>query len=435
MSKAKKPIRHLRWYIAVLLCLSTELNYLDRQTLSVLATTIQRELSLTSSDYARITSAFLFSYTIMYAVGGRLIDYLGTRRGLLIFVSGWSVANMLHAFARTAGQLTFFRALLGLTEAANIPAGVKAVSEWFPMRERALAVGIFNAGTAIGAAVAAPLVSFVALGWGWRAAFVVTGAVGFFWIAAWAVFYRLPADHPRLGLDEKRLIMGAAPERAIDETRPEKVPLGRLLRMRETWGCVAARVLTDPISYFLSFWVPKYLQDERGFGLAEIGKYAWIPFVALALGNLAAGAIPRFLISRGFALDRARKSTMLAVSCAMPALCLLVTRVPSPALAIALVALVMFGHAAWGNVILPAEVFPKAVVGTVTGLGGALGGLTGALTQLGIGWTVKQFGFAPLFAICSVLYFIAYLLVAYLVGELGRIREIAVGPARADQTA
>src|SRR6185503_15815620 len=229
----------------------------------------------TDVDYSLVTSSFLLSYTIMYAVSGRLVDRLGTRNSFLVFVSGWSVANILHGLSRTALQLSFFRFLLGAMEPANFPGGVKAVSEWFPMRERALAVGIFNAGTALGGALAVPVVSYIALAHGWRWAFVVTGALGFVWVASWAAFYRLPQDHPWLGEPERDWIRRDA---AAEEAPREAVPLERLLRMREVWGCILARVLTDPISYFLSFWVPKYLQAERGFILAYIGRYGWIPF-------------------------------------------------------------------------------------------------------------------------------------------------------------
>ena len=412
-------VRNLRWYIAVLLCCSTALNYLDRQTLSVLASTIQRELHLTSVHYSYVTFAFLFSYAPMYAVGGRLIDRLGTRRGLLLFVSGWSIVNMLHGLARSALQLGVFRVLLGVTEAANIPGGVKAVTEWFPVRERALAVGIFNAGTALGAALAVPVVSFVALRLGWRAAFVVTGALGLVWVAAWALFYRLPADHPRLSADERAFITGGDAGEV-----PPPVPVLRLLRLPETWGCIIARLMTDPISYFLAFWMPKYLQDERGFDLSAVGKLAWIPYLAQALGNVAAGAIPRALIARGWALDRARKRTMLVVSLAMPALCLEVTRVGHPVAAVAVIAALMFGHAAWGNVILPAEVFPRHLVGTVSGLGGMMGGLLGAVSQLGIGRMVQAVSYGPLFGVCAFVYLTAFLLVARLVPDLGRIRSV-----------
>ncbi|HVR72085.1 MAG TPA: MFS transporter [Vicinamibacteria bacterium] len=415
-----RPIKNLRWGVAGMLCLSSVLNYLDRQTLSVLAATIQQDLRLTDVDYSRVTSAFLVSYTIMYAVSGRLVDVLGTRKSFLIFVSSWSVANMLHGFARTAGQLAFFRFLLGAAEPANFPGGVKAVSEWFPMRERALAVGIFNAGTALGGALAVPIVSFIALQWGWRWAFVVTGALGFVWVAVWAAFYRLPHEHARITAEERELILGDS--RA--EPAPTAVPIARLLGMRAVWGCILARVLTDPVSYFLNFWIPKYLQSERGFSLADIGRYGWIPFAALAAGNIFSGAMPRWLVSRGWSLDRARKATMLAVSLAMPVLCFLVTRVEGSALALAVMSALFFGHAAWGNITLPAEVFPTHVVGTVSGLGGALGGVAGILSQLAIGWVVTNLSFAPLFAAMALTYLVAFALVQILVGELGRVRDV-----------
>jgi len=420
---SQRPIPHLRWGVAAMLCLASELNYLDRQTLSVLAATIQADLGLSDVAYSHITSTFLMSYTVMYAVAGRLVDALGTRRSFLVFVSGWSVANMLHGLARTALQLSLFRFLLGAAEPANFPAGLKAVSEWFPMRERALAVGIFNAGTAVGGAFAVPVVSFIALRWGWRWAFVGTGALGFAWVLAWALFYRLPQDHPRLGAAERALILGDG-AKSGEPPNPPPVSVRQVLRMREAWGCILARALTDPISYFLNFWIPKYLQAERGFTLAALGRYGWIPFAALAAGNIFSGAVPRLLIARGWPLDRARKATMLAVSCAMPVLCFLVTRVESQAWALAIVSALFFGHAAWGNITLPAEVFPRHAVGTVTGLGGALGGLMGVLTQLAIGWVVQNLSFAPIFAAISVAYLLALALVQLLIGELGRVREV-----------
>jgi len=418
-----RPIPHLRWGVAAMLCLASELNYLDRQTLSVLAATIQADLGLTDVDYSHVTSAFLLSYTVMYAVAGRLVDVLGTRRSFLIFVSAWSAANMLHGFARSAVQLSFFRILLGAAEPANFPGGLKAVSEWFPMRERALAVGIFNAGTALGGALAVPVVSLIALRWGWRWAFVATGALGFVWVAVWAAFYRLPQDHPRLGAAERALILSDGDE-AAEPRNASSVSVRRLLGMRAAWGCILARVLTDPISYFLNFWIPKYLQAERGFTLATLGSYGWIPFAALAAGNIFSGAMPRWLISRGWPLDRARKATMLAVSCAMPVLCFLVTRVESQAWALVLVSALFFGHSAWGNITLPAEVFPRHAVGTVTGLGGSFGGLMGVITQLAIGWVVMHFSFAPIFAAISMAYLVAFVLVQVLIGELGRVRDV-----------
>jgi ACS family hexuronate transporter-like MFS transporter len=411
----RRPIPHLRWYIAILICLASELNYLDRQALSVLAETIKKELGMTTVDSSRVTFTFLFSYTIFYAISGRIVDALGTRKSFSLFVSAWSVANMLHGFARSTFQLAVFRSLLGAAEPGNFPAGVRTVAEWFPMKERALAVGIFNAGTALGAALAAPVIAFIALNWGWQMAFVITGALGSVWLILWLSFYRLPEDHPRISPEEKAFILAGRSAGAIEKAPP----VGALLRMREAWGCIQARILTDPISYFLLFWIPPYLQQERQFSLADLGKYAWLPYVAQTLGNVCAGGIPRYLISRGWSLNKARKTTMFVVSCAMPICYLSVTVVPTPGLAVAMLTLCMFGHACWGNVILPAEVFPQRAVGSVTGFGGALGGLVGAISQLTIGAVVTKLGFAPIFAACALAYLIAFEGVHFLIGELG----------------
>lgn len=417
----KRPIKHLRWYIAVMLCLASELNYLDRQTLAVLIGTIQTELNLKSANYGDINSWFLTSYAVMYLVSGRIIDTVGTRRGFTFFVSGWSLANMLHVFARTVGQFSFFRFLLGVFEPGSFPGGVRAVAEWFPIKDRAMAVGIFNAGTALGSMLAAPIVSFIALYFGWRSAFVFTGALGFVWVIAWTFIYQLPKDHPRLSAEERELIL-ADQKSEGDSDKPASLSV--LLRMKETWGCVLARVLTDPISYFLNFWIPLYFQKERGFDLKQIGMFVWIPFAALTLGNLFSGAMPRFLIARGWQLNVARKSTMLAVSLAMPVFCLLVTKVASPVIAVIVVAGMMFCHAAWGNITLPAEVFPRHAIGTVTGLGGCLGAAMGAITQRYIGRVVDELSFAPIFAGCAGMYLLALLLVHLLIGRLGEIRQV-----------
>ncbi|OHE76581.1 MAG: hypothetical protein A2107_11925 [Verrucomicrobia bacterium GWF2_62_7] len=415
----KEPIKHLRWHIAVLLCLASALNYLDRQTLSVLIGTIKADLGLNNADYGAINAWFLASYGVMYAVSGLVIDRIGTRRGFTLFVSGWSLANMLHIFAATVGQFSFFRFLLGVFEPGSFTGGMRAVSEWFPMRDRALAVGIFNAGTAFGSMFAAPVVSFIAYYFGWRAAFLVTGALGFVWVAAWMVLFKLPKDHPRLSEEERQLILA---DRSEESEQP--VSLLRLLRMRETWGCVLVRVLTDPISYFLLFWMPLYFQHSHGFDLKQIGMFVWIPYAVAAVGNIFGGAMPRWLISRGWELNRARKTTMTVMTFLMPAFCVLATQVSNPALALAIVAGMTFCHASWGNITLVAEVFPKNAVGTVTGLGGALGSLMSALSQLYIGRVVEALGFAPIFIACAVLYPLALMLVQLLIGKLGVVRKV-----------
>jgi len=412
-------IKGLRWYIVGLLCLVTAFNYFDRQTLALLAGTLEKVWGITTIRYSYITAAWLTSYTIMNAVSGRLIDYLGTRRGLAIFVFAWSGVDALHALARTFLQLSACRFLLGATEAANFPAGVKAVAEWFPMRERALAVGIFNSGTAIGAAAAAPVVVWITLHFGWRYTFVAGSALSAVWLVAWLLCYRVPSQHPWLRKEELALIEKDAQPGA----RPAPVPMRRILATREVWGCILARVLTDPISFLFAFWMPKFLQQERGFDLAAIGKYFWIPYVGLAVGNIAGGAVPGWLVRRGWSLDRARKATMFAASCAIAACFILITRVPSPAWAVALLSGAMFCHAAWANMTLPAEVFPQHVVGSISGFAGGLSSLIGAVIMLAIGRTVTISSFTPVFIIYSALPMAGLAAVCILIGRIGAVRE------------
>lgn len=414
-------IKGLRWYIAGLLCLASALNYLDRQTLSVLIGTIKTELSLSNASYGDINAWFLASYGIMYAVSGRVIDWIGTRRGFVVFVSGWSLANMLHIFASTVGHFSVFRCLLGVFEPGSFTGGVKAVGEWFPMRDRALAIGIFNAGTAVGSVAAAPVVSVIALQWGWKAAFFITGALGFIWLVPWLLFFRQPKDHPFLHETERQLILEGQREGAA---KPRAARLASLLKMRETWGCVLVRALTDPISYFLLFWIPLYFQKQYGFDLKQIGLFIWVPYAAAALGNLSGGIIPRTLIGWGWTLDRARKTTMIFMTGTLLVCLIAVTQIANPLVALLLVAGMTFCHGGWSNITLPAEVFPKNAIATVTGLGGALGSWMGALAMLTTGRVVDDWGFTPVFIACAVLYPLALLLVYVLIGKLGVERTV-----------
>ena len=381
-TRGAKTIEGLRWYIAGLLCLATALNYLDRQILALLGPTLERELGITTIQYSYITTAFLVSYTVMYAVSGRLIDRLGARRGFAMAVCAWSGADLLHAFARTARQFSLCRFLLGAAEPANFPAAFKTVSEWFPVRERALAVGIFNSGTALGAGLAAPLVALITLGLGWRWTFVVSAGLGLAWVVLWRVAYRSPRRHPRLGAEELRLIEEGIPP--AEDMPP--VPLRRILRLPEAWGCILARMATDPISYFFAFWMPKFLQQERGFDLAAIGRYYWIPYLGLGIGNLASGAIPRWLIGQGMSVNRARKTVMFAASCLMPACFILITRVPNPGWAVALISIAMFAHCLLGQHDPAGGGFPERSLRRPGGPGAAraMGSLVSAFVMLAI---------------------------------------------------
>ncbi len=402
--------RPLRWTIAGLLCFSTAINYLDRQTLSILATTIQQDLGIDDVGYAKITTYFLLSYTIMYAVSGRLVDFLGTRRSLAWAVAGWSLAGMFHGAANSVAQLSVCRFFLGMFESSNFPAGAKAVSEWFPLKERALGMGIFASGGALGAVVAFPLVSWLALSYGWRSTFVVVGAVGFIWVVAWLVLWR-PVES------------GAGQDSPATGAAPTEKPFGlwELLSYRRTWGCILVRVFTDPIIYFISFWVPKYLTANHGYTLSDIGLFAWIPFAALSAGQISGGAFVTWLVGRGYGLDRVRKSVMLGASLLVLGSGALVALTANPTLALTGVALLALGHGFWGNLAVPAEVFPSHSVAFVTGLGGTFGGVVGIISQFCIAWAAGHQGYPYIFAVFSIFPLLAYFSVKFLVGQLGEI--------------
>lgn len=415
---------NIRWGVAALLFFASTLNYLDRQVLSVLAPTIQAELDLTDVDYSFITSSFLLSYTVMYAISGTLVDRLGTRKSFLWAVGGWSIANVLHAFAKTAMQFSAFRFLLGIAESANFPAGVKAASEWFPLRERALAIGMLNAGSSAGAAIAIPLVSVIALQFNWQAAFVVTGLLGLIWLFFWRRQYHLPQDHPRISEAERDLILDGQPPQSA---APEKTSIWRLLRMRQAWGCLCARIFIDPVTYFLIFWIPKYLQEQQGLTLDQMGYFAWIPFVILAVGTLLGGIIPKWFITKwGWSLNRSRKSVMLFASLLVPVCCVALFYASGFGVALIAIAGVMLGHGLWGNITIPAEVFPRHVQGTLTGIGGTLGGIAGILSQLSVGWTVQHFSYVPIFIAIGIAYLFTLACVQLFTGKLGKI--ITVDP-------
>lgn len=407
--------KNFRWWIAVMLFGSTTLNYLDRQTLSVLASTIQRELGIDDMGYATITSYFLVSYTVMYAVSGGLIDLIGTRRSLAIAVTGWSIANILHCLAASAGQLGAVRFLLGVFESANFPAGIKAVAEWFPLRERALGIGIFAAGGAAGAAISAPLVSFLALAYGWRWAFVITGAIGFIWVAAWLFITQRGQRFAAVGSS------GSDQPTAAEVMPPAawRESLYGLLKLRQTWGCVLIRVFTDPIVYFISFWIPKYLVQQHGFSLADIGRYAWMPFLGLSLGNIFGGIIASQLVQAGWTLNIARKTLMVGASLLLLVAAWVVAFAPGPVSAIVALTCISLGHGLWGNIAVPAEVFANKHVAFVSGLGGMCGGVAGIISQFAIGAAAQHGMYTQVFLIVSVCPLLAFWAVHRLIGQLG----------------
>lgn len=371
--------------------LATVINYLDRQTLSVVAPVLLEQFHMNSVDYSRVVSSFLLAYTVMNAVSGPLIDRLGTRTGYALCMVWWSVSAILHIFARGALSLGVFRFLLGMGEAGNWPAGVKVVAEWFPERERALASGIFNSGSTIGAILAPPVVALIVLHFGWQAAFVGIGALGFLWLIAWLLVYRTPPD--------------------VSTFVQRPIPVFQLIRIRFVWSFTVAKVFLDPAWYFYVFWFPEYLKQVHKFNLAAIGKYAWIPFFVAALGNLLGGWLSAVLLRAGVPTARARK---LAVSfCAV----LMLFSIPavlsaSPWIATGCVAIAMAGYTAANVTMLAftADAFPKESVASVWGLASMGAGFGGMLFTLIAGWLIQNFSYVPVFVgfgliplICSTL--------------------------------
>lgn len=418
-------IRGFRYVVAGMLFLATTINYADRLMLSVVSPHVRAELAMSEQDYGQILFWFMAAYAVMYAASGPIVDRLGTRRGFAVFISIWSVAAMGHALAVGKWSLTFWRFLLGLGEPGNWPAAAKAVAEWFPADQRALGVGIFNAGSSMGSALAPPVVVFLTLAFGWRTAFLFTGALGIIWLLLWLVLYQPP--HRSRFITDKEWSYLKDKVRPPEETAPARAPAGdwlRVLRMRECYSLVLARFFTDPVIYFVIFWLPEYLRRERGFDLAMIGKYAWVPFIFGDIGYILGGWFSGYLMRRGWPLASARRLVLLAAAAMMP-ISIMAPFVSQAWMAIGLTCVITFGHALWiSNLLtLPTDLFPGPRVGTATGLSGMGGAVGGMLANLTTGYVVGAFSYKPIFVVAGLMHPLAALLVVVLLGR--RFRESA----------
>lgn len=390
----------LRWWIIGLVTLGTVLNYLARSTLSVAAPTLKEEFSMSTADYSWVVLSFQLAYTVMQTVAGSVLDALGTRLGFAIFAVGWALANMAHALATGTWSLAAFRALLGATEAAAIPAGSKAVSEWFPPKERPLATSGFQMGTSVGNMIAPPLVAFCILYWGWQSAFLVTGLLSLFWAALWWWGYRTPAEHKSLGAEERAHIeagrtqdVGAKPA-----TRKE------VLQSRSFWAIAIPRFLAEPAWQTFNFFIPLYLVAVWKLDLKSIALWAWLPFLAADFGSLAAGLLPTWLMKRGAGLLASRKITMtIGALCMVGPAC--IGLAGSPGLAIALFCVGGFAHQMLNGALLTlcTDVFDSKTVGTATGMAGTIAWIGGMLFTLVIGQSADTYGYNPLFVVLGAL--------------------------------
>ncbi|AXV82038.1 MFS transporter [Ralstonia solanacearum] len=394
-----KTIKGLRWWIIALVCLGTITNYLARNSLGVLAPQLKTELGMSTQQYSYVVGAFQVGYTIMQPVCGFIVDLIGLRIGFALFAVLWSIAGCLHAGASGWLSLASFRGLMGLTEAAAIPSGMKAVAEWFPDKEKSVAVGYFNAGTSLGALLAPPLVVFLSLRYGWQSAFVVTGALGFVWAALWYAFYRSPREHAKLSATERaRIVDGQI--RSAGAVRGKR-PVREVVASRRFWAIALPRFFAEPAWQTFSFWIPLYLSSARHMDLKEIALFAWLPFLAADLGGLLGGYLSPFFM-RFFRVpliwSRVCGVVLGAFLMIGPAC---IGLVASPYQAIALFCVGGFAHQMISTLVntLSADVFDPEEVGTASGFAGMAAWIGGLGFSLMVGALADTVGYGPLFGL------------------------------------
>jgi len=403
-------IGRFRWTICALLFFAATINYIDRQVIGILKPNLKAGLGWDEIAYSNVVFWFQAAYALGFIVMGRLMDRLGTRRGFSFAIIFWSLAAMAHALASSVRSFSLARFALGLGEAGNFPAAIKTVAEWFPKKERALATGIFNAGTNVGAIVTPLTVPFIVGRWGWRWAFILTGALGFIWLIAWLALYRKPHEHKRCKKAELDYINSDPPEKEI------KIPWIRLLPHRQTWAFAVAKFMTDPIWWFYLFWIPGFLHDQYKVAADSITSFGLplvVIYLAADIGSVGGGWLSSSLIKRGWPVARARKIAMLVCAlCVVPIV--FVSQTSNMWVAVALIALAASAHQGWSaNVFtMTSDLFPRRAVGSVVGIGGMAGAVGGMVIAKVVGYVLQWTGsYMPIFVIAASAYLTALLLV------------------------
>ena len=396
--------------------MATAINYLDRQAFPVAISEIKKSIPISDSEYGIINSLFLFGYGTMYAVGGRILDVLGSRVGYTLMIVWWSLANMAQGLVSSVTGLGVTRFLLGSGEGGGFPGSAKVVSEWFPAKERSFAFGLFNTGSSLGAVLAPPLIAFIIVTLNWRWAFIISGLFGLVWVLLWLKYSSTPAKSKYITDKEKSFLENELERKSV--TIGERIPWFSLFRYRKLWGLLTIKFLTDAGWFFFIFWLPKYLNDERGLDLNGIGSIAWIPYAFAGVGSFIGGWLSSFLIKRNFSLDSSRKIA-LGISAAMLPASLLITE-STFVMAIVFFSMAMFGHQFWATIVqtLAADIFPSKIVGSVAGLMGCVGTYGAMLFSLLIGFIIEQFGYTPAFIISGILHPISFILVFIIIQKI-----------------
>ena len=434
MENQKKPIGNYRWTICALVFFATTVNYLDRQVISLLKSVLSADLNWDDGDYANIEIAFKLAYSFGMLVAGRVIDTLGTKRGYATATGLWSLAAIGHGFANSTFGFMVARAALGITEAGNFPAAIKATAEWFPKKERAFATGIFNSGTNIGAIVAPLTVPFIAVAWGWKWAFILTGVIGFIWLVLWQMYYTTPSASKKLSKEEFDYIHSdIEDEKAENARKDEKVNWIKLLGYRQTWAFALGKFLTDPIWWFYLFWLPDFLQSEYHLSLIELSIPVAVVYMISTIGSVGGGYLPLFFINRKMPAFKARKTAMFIFAmCVLPVIFAQYAGETNMWLAVLVIGIAAAAHQAWSANIFTtvSDMFPKKATASVTGIGGMAGGVGGIVLT----WAVQKSLFVHfreigqiekayfiMFLICGGSYFLAWLVLHFLAPKMDRV--------------
>lgn len=424
--------KNYRWLIVVLLFTGTVINYLDRQIIGLLKPTLEAEFSWTETDFGKIMSAFSFAYAIGLLVSGRFIDKVGTKIGYSVAVVVWSLAGMFHALAKSVSGFGIARLSLGIGEAGNFPAAMKAVAEWFPKKERALATGIFNSGTAIGVVVALIIVPIIMQNYGWHEVFWITGALGFVWLIFWLWLYEIPSKQKRLSQEELEYIESDKDDTTDQVKSSVKISWTKLFAMPQTWAIVTGKFLIDPIFWFFLFWLPSYFSSTFNLDLKVISPELMLIYGATTIGSIAGGYFSSVLINKGWPTLKARKGVLLLF--ALVELCIMIAIaqfVTDKWVAVGLISMAVAVHQAWATNIftMASDMFPKDVVSSVVGIGGMTGAIGGILFPIFVGYLLDVYktagnltgGYNLIFTICGATYLTAWIIIHLLTRKSAKL--------------